>query len=108
MTKLKLGPIRDDKSVKLTVELPQSGIATLSLMVKYWPERPDRGPSNRRSWLFPCSRDSWRRIGASPRRVDRSSNPGQRSEHLDELTHAPQRIEPRDREDLSIRACSEA
>ncbi len=44
MPRLKLGPIPDDKPIKVTLELPPACTATSLPMPRCWPGRPDNQP----------------------------------------------------------------
>ena len=67
MTKLKLGPLADDKSVKLSVELRRPCIATWSLTPRFWATRAGSPRLSRRNSLLQWSSDSWRPIEGSPK-----------------------------------------
>jgi hypothetical protein len=69
MTKLKLGPIPDDKPVKLTVELPAELHRDLIAYGEILGREAGQGPIEPKSWWFPCSSGSSQRIAALPRRA---------------------------------------
>jgi len=68
MTKLKLGPIPDDKPVNLTVELPTQLHRDLIAYGEILGQEAGRGRSNRRIWWSPCSSASSQRIADLRRR----------------------------------------
>lgn len=91
MSKLKLGPIAEDKPVKITLDLPGALHRDLSAYAEALGRESASPSSTPKSSSFRCSNGSWQPTEGSPRRAEIANerNPDCRPARSDEPMQTP-------------------